>query len=254
MSAFSLGGPGPGCSVSRVRRLLAGELPDADQARLEEHLGSCERCRAARHELEEERRAVQTALPFPAFASGVAERLAAPRRDRRPSFPPQLRRLAPLALAACLALGVAVPLVLRSTQPGGRPEATRLKGGGAALTVFVADAAGTRALSGGEAVPEGARLRVSLAPAGRSQVAVALLDRDGPALLYAGPAAAGPLPGGAFEWTGAARGTIVAVLGDAPVDATALLARLSQGGAAAAAPPGHAVEVVTFPLGRRGPP
>lgn len=252
MSAFSLGGPGPGCSVARVRRLLAGELPDLDRKRLEEHLGGCDRCREVRRELEEEHRAVETALPFPAFASGVAERLAAPGRYRRPSSPAPLRRLAPLALAACLALGVALPLVLRLSQHR-EPEATRVKGGGAALTLFVADAGGARALSGGEAVPEGARLRLSLAPAGRRQVAVALLDRDGPALLYAGPAAAGPLPE-AFEWTGASQGTIVAVLADAPLDAAALLARLSRGGAAAAAPPGQAAEVVTLPLTRRGPP
>jgi len=252
VTAFSLGGPGPGCSASRVRRLLAGELPDPDRALLEEHLGGCARCQGVRRELEEERRAVETALPFPAFASGVAERLASPGRDRRPSFPAQLRRLVPMALAACLALGVAVTLVLRLSQPG-EPEATRLKGGGAALTVFVADAGGARALSGGEAVPEGARLRISLAPAGRAQVAVALLDRDGPALLYAGPATAGPLPQ-AFEWTGAGQGTIVAVLADAPLDAAAFLARLSSGGAAAAAPPGQAAEVVSFPLSRRSPP
>jgi len=252
VSPFSLGGPGPGCSVSRVRRLLAGELADAERARLEEHLESCDRCRAVRRELEEERRAVETALPFPAFASGVAERLASPGRDRRTSLPTPLRRVAPLALAACLALGVALPLVLRLTQPR-ELGATRLKGGGAAVTVFVADAGGARALSGGEAVPEGARLRVSLAPAGRRQVAVALLDRDGPALLYAGPAVAGPLPE-AFEWSGATQGTIVAVLADAPLDVAALLARLSRGGAAAAGPPGQAAEVVTFPLTRRSPP
>jgi hypothetical protein len=235
-----------------VRRLLAGELPDAERARLEEHLGGCARCQVTRRELEEERRAVEAALPFPAFASGVAERLAAPGRDRRAKPPALLRRFAPLALAASLALGVAVPLVLRLSQHGD-PEGTRLKGGGAAITVFVADAAGARALASGEAVPENARLRVSLAPAGRRQMAVALLDPDGPTLLYAGPAAAGPLPE-AFEWTGAPQGTIVAVLADAPLDAGALLARLSRGGAGAAAPQGQAVEVVTFSLTRRSPP
>ena len=67
---------------------------------------------------------------------------------------------------------------------------------------------------------------------------------------HAGPARAGPLPG-AFEWTGAGEGSIVAVLDDAPVDAAALAVRVERAGPAAAAP-GPRAEVLSAPLRREG--
>ncbi|HET9595887.1 MAG TPA: zf-HC2 domain-containing protein [Anaeromyxobacteraceae bacterium] len=44
---LALGGPGPGCSIGRLRRLAAGELTGDARTRLEEHLAGCARCQAS---------------------------------------------------------------------------------------------------------------------------------------------------------------------------------------------------------------
>lgn len=245
----SLGGPGVACSSMTLRRLAAGELPPATAARAAAHLTGCARCQATARAQEEERRALAAELPFEAFAAGVAERLAtgAAPADRRPAW----RRVAPLALAAAVALGVAVPLVgrLAGERAGLLPDpGTRLKGG-AGATLHVRSGGEVRALAPGEPVPAGGALRLALAPAGRRYAAVALLDEDGPALVLTGPAAEALSP--AFEWTGR-RGVLVVVFDDAAVDGAALLARLARGGVAAAAP-GPSAEVVLLPLGRAAP-
>lgn len=244
-----LGGPGVACSRMRVRRLEAGELAGEERARTEAHLAGCERCQRARRELEAERRLLAAELPFEAFAAGVAEELATARRPRR-----RLPAVG-LALAAGLVLVAAAPLVLRvaserSRLVGEGTPSFRTKGGGA-LSLYVREAGGARELHEGEAVPPGAALRVGLSPAGRRFAAVALVDRDGVALLHAGAADPGVLPG-AFEWTAAGEGTLVLVLDDAPVDGAALAARLERGGLDAAAPRA-AAEVVLRPL-RAGAP
>ena len=107
-----------------------------------------------------------------------------------------------------------------------------------------------RALAAGEPVPSGASLRVGLPAAGLAHAAVALVDRDGVAVLFSGPAAAGAV-GDAFEWTGAGDGWLVAVLDDRPVDRDALRARLASGGVDAAA--GAGAEVIVRPLARGAP-
>jgi hypothetical protein len=243
VTALSLGGPGAGCSRARVRRLLAGELKGAERARTEEHLAGCARCQAVRDEAAAEDRAVREALPFETLAAGVAERLA---REERPATPARAtRRWVPVALAASLAVGVAVPLVAR-VVPAPSLDGLRAKGG-PSLTVYVETSGSGRALAPGEPVAPGARLRVGLGPAGRRYAAVLLVDADGAAALYAGPARAGPLPG-AFEWTGEGGGRLVAVLADVPLDATALQALLGRGGAPEAAVPG--ATVVTWSLER----
>lgn len=254
---LSLGGPGVACSRMTLRRLAAGELAPEAAARAAAHLAGCARCQAAAREQEAERRALEAALPFEAFAAGVAERLATAPAGGRP--PSAWRRAAPLALAAALAVGLAAPLVGRlagqgtglgpeATGLGPEATATRLKGA-AAATLHLREGTGSRALAPGEAVPRGGALRLAISPAGRRFAAAALLDEDGPALLQAGPA--GAAPGAAFEWTGR-RGAVVVVLDDAPVDARALLERLARGGAAAAAP-GPDAEVLVLPLRREGP-
>ncbi len=248
MTQLSLGGPGPGCSAIRVRRLAADELSGAERARLEVHVAGCARCQQTQREIAEEARALAAALPFEGFAAGVAERLA---RDEAPPLRRKaLRRWVPVALAATLAVGAAVPLVARltlSTREGG----LRLKGGGPALSVFVRQPGGARELGPDEPVPPGARLRLSLAPGRWSQAAVLLLDSDGTAVLYAGPARAGPLPD-AFEWTGGGEATVIAVLADEPVAADMLAAAVAKGGVKAARSSG--TEVVTLKLVRKGGP
>jgi hypothetical protein len=247
---ITLGGPGVACSAMTLRRLAAGELGADAAARAAAHLAACARCRATASEQEAERRVLAEALPFEAFAAGVAERLVAipAPRPARPAW----RRALPLALAAGVALGVAVPLLARLTQERGGlargEDGTRQKGG-ADATLHLRQAEGSRRLAPGEGIPRGGALRLELKPGGHRFAAAALVDEDGPALLQAGPAAAGPGP--AFEWTGR-RGRLVVVFDDVPVDGAALLGRLARGGSAAASPGGEA-EVVVLPLDRGGP-
>ncbi len=251
-----LGGPGVACSAMRIRRLEAGELAGEERARTEAHLAVCARCQKVDRELGRERARLAADLPFETLAAGVAERLArAPAGARRGALAlaaePLLRaagwRGLGVALAAGIAFAVAVPAVLRVARD--RPS-ERTKGG-AELSVWIHDVRGARALTPGEPVPGRAALRVGLSPAGRRFAAVALVDADGAVILHAGAAEAGVLPG-AFEWTGAGEGTLVAVLDDAPIDAGALADRLARGGPSAAAP-GGAAEVIVRPL-RRDPP
>jgi hypothetical protein len=244
----------------RVRRLAAGELAGDERARTEAHLAACARCQATAGALERERADLERLLPFETFAAGVAERLA--RGTERPARP-RGRRLA-FALAAGLAVVAALPVVLRLARDHGADY--RMKGG-AELAVYARDGEGVRALAPGEPVPRGAALRIGVLPDGRRFVAIALLDADGAAVLYAGPAEAGVLPG-AFEWTGTGDGALVAVLDDAPVDAASLAETLSASGAAAASPireltvvlqeiadhlPGGRAEAVVVPLTRGTP-
>jgi len=244
---LSLGGPGPGCSAMRMRRLAAGEIEGAERAGLLEHVAGCARCQGMQREIAEEGRALAAALPFEDFAAGVAERLA--EAKPLPARTRALRRWVPLALAATLVAAAAVPLVSRLATPP-RDDGTRVKGG-AALSVYLQQAGGARLVPQGEPIPNAARLRLALSPGKRTHAAVILLDADGAAVLYAGAATPGPLPD-AFEWIGAGEATVVAVLGDQPLDADSLAARLARGGVEAARAPG--VEVVTRKLVRRNGP
>jgi hypothetical protein len=236
---LDLGGPGVACSAMRVRRFEAGELHGDEQARTESHLVVCARCQSTQRELVRERALLARDLPFDALAVGVAERLARAQRPR-----PRRHRVVGLALAAGIAVAVAIPVALRAPPAD---DGTRLKGG-AELMVYARGGDTGHALLATEPVPPGAALRIGLAPAGRRYAAVALLDADGAAVLFAGSAQAGVLPG-AFEWTGSGDGTLVAVLADEPIDGQALAARLSRDGVRAAAPDGRA-EVIVRPLRR----
>lgn len=239
MPTLELGGPGPGCSAMAVRRLVAGELQGPERDRLADHVKGCARCQATERELTEERAALVAAMPFDRFAAGVAERLAAPSRSFF-ALPP-LRRVVPLvafAVAACLvvALGATVwadceearhwqELAARFSDA--RAVATRVKGG-AGATVYVQDRAGSRLLGPHESVPAGAKLLLALEPAGHRFAAAALVDRDGPSALYAGPAKQGPLPR-AFEWTGKGTARVVVEYADQPIDEGAFLELAGKG-------------------------
>lgn len=238
---LDLGGPGVACSAMRVRRFEAGELFGDERARTESHLVACARCQTTQRELVRERALLARDLPFEAMAAGVAERLAAQRPRRRSP------RAFALALAAGLAAAVAVPALLRKPAD---ERGYRLKGG-AALTLYARDGAAARPLSPTDRVPANATLRIGLSPDGHKFAAVALVDADGAAILYTGPAATGVLPG-AFEWTGTGEGTLLGVLDDEPIDAAALASRLSRDGPRGAAPNGRA-EVVVRTLQRGAP-
>jgi hypothetical protein len=239
-------GPGVACSALRVRRLEAGELAGVERSRTEAHVASCARCQETARALADERRALQAALPFEAFAAGVAERLADGVARPRRWWPPVLA----YAAAAVLAVALALPLLGRPGRPPADDAGWRAKGR-VELGVYAKDASGVRVLSPGEPVPRGAALQVGLpAGAGRAHAAVALVDGDGPAIIYAGPASAGLL-GGAFEWTGDGDGALVLVLSDAPIDPAALAERLRRGGPDGVGGPG--AEVLVRPLRRESP-
>jgi hypothetical protein len=241
---LDLGGPGMACSSMRVRRFEAGELLGDERARTESHLVVCARCQSTQRELVRERALLARDLPFDELAAGVAEKLARAQPRRRPA---RTARVAGLALAAGLAAAVAIPTLLRS--PDSNDTGVRLKGG-AELTVYARGGDTPHALLPTEPVAAGAALRLGLAPAGRKYAAVALLDADGVAILYAGTALTGALPG-AFEWTGSGDGTLVAVLADEPIDVVTLATRLARDGTRAAAPDGRA-EVIVRQLRRSG--
>jgi len=205
---LDLGGPGPGCSALRVRRLLAGELSGVEKERTEAHVTGCERCAAVRQEIAAEREALRRDVPFPQFAAGVAEKLAhRPRRDF-------VSRWAPFAAAAGIVLVAGTALVLR---PVDTQQGTQSKGS-ASAQIFVQDATGVRELAADELVPYGARLLVSLRPEQRKRVAAVLIEPGETSVIYQGPAVKGPLPQ-AFEWTGKGVVTLLLVLSDSPVDA-----------------------------------
>jgi hypothetical protein len=203
---LDLGGPGPGCSALRVRRLLAGELSGAEKERTEAHLAGCARCAEVQREIVAEREALRRDVPFPQFAAAVAEKLA--HKPQR-SF---VTRWAPLAAAAGLALIAGSALILRPSDT----ERQRSKGA-ASAQLFVQDASGVRELGEGDAVAEGARLLLSLKPEGRKQAAVVLVEPGETSVIYAGPAVKGPLPT-SFVWTGKGVARLLVVLSDSKVD------------------------------------
>ena len=200
---LDLGGPGPGCSAMRVRRLAAGELTGAEKERTQAHVDGCERCAATQREIAVEREALLRDVPFPAFAAGVAEKLA-----QKPQRPAALRWQA-LALAAALALGAGV-LVLRPSDT----ETVRSKGS-ASVQLFVQDARGVHELQG--PVADGARLQLTLHPAGRKYVSALLIEPHEKSVIYSGVAITGPLPQ-AFEWTGSGTATLKIIFADRPID------------------------------------
>ena len=207
---LDLGGPGPGCSALRVRRLLAGELTGVEKERTEAHVADCPRCAAVQQEIAAEREALRRDVPFPQFAAAVAEKLA--RRPQRSL----VARWAPLAAAAGILLVAGTALVLRPADT----ERVRSKGA-ASAQLFVQDASGVRELDAGEAVADGARLLLSLKPEGRKQAAVVLVEPGEASVIYAGPAVKGPLPE-SFVWTGKGVATLLVVLSDSKVDAASI--------------------------------
>jgi anti-sigma factor RsiW len=284
VTVVELGGPkniaAQTCSALRVRRLVAGELSVDESAAAEEHLAACAKCRATRAEVEGEERALAEAVPFEAFAAGVAEKLAQEQeKDREPARERTRQLVKPTPRwARVLGSVVAIPLaaamclfmfkVATEEQPFRRAGSstersigeptdnlgalkrlneTRTKGG-PAVSVFAVRAARTFALREGEPSQQGDRLLPSLEPAGHAFALVALVEPGEVSVLFKGPARAGPLPE-AFEWTGSVtHARIAAVYADAPLDEAAVVAALRGGDAAAIA----GAQVVFHALERRG--
>ena len=209
---LDLGGPGPGCSVMRVRRLSQGELLGGEKARTEEHVQGCARCGATLRELAAEREQLLREVPFDAFAAGVAEKLAA---RQRPARRPFAARWAPVAAAAAVLLIAGGALLRREEQP--QPW-DGIKGA-ATAQLFVQDSRGVHELTSGEKLSRDVRLQLTLHPASRKEAAVVLIEPGEQSVLYAGPAVNGALPS-AFEWSGNARSaTLLVIFTDAPLDA-----------------------------------
>jgi hypothetical protein len=243
-STIDLGGPGVACSAMRVRRLLAGELPGDERARVQSHFDGCERCRATGREIALERERLLADVPFETFAAGVAEKLAES-RVLRPSFGRRLMRAAPLAIAATLLVLGGAPIALKVLR-GDDGYGTRTKGG-AGASLFVQDAQGTRELAAATVVAPGAKLLVNLKPGGRAFAAVVLAEPGELSVIYEGPAKAGPLPE-SFEWTGKGRAELVIIYADDAVHADALRSRLASG--KPVEPDDTGADVVTFRLRR----
>jgi hypothetical protein len=243
-----LGGPGPACSVTQIQRLAAGELEGAVRERIELHLAGCDRCQASSRALEEERRVLEAELPFQEFAAGVAEKLAKNESSHRRRTRWILSAV-PVALAAGLAFVFFIPQLfqedpLRRTGP--------VLKGGTRIIVHVPEGNGSRVLANKEPLPQGGSIRLTLSGATGKQVVIALVDADGVSILYAGRVPTGPIPG-AFEWTGAGKASLVAVVSDDPVDSQLWATRLERHGVAGAVDPGDKVEVVARELWRSSP-
>ncbi len=246
---IDLGGPGPACSATRVRRLLAGELAGAEGERVAQHLAACARCQAVQREIAQEKAELARAVPFEAFAAGVAEKLALGSEPRARKI---ARWVAPLAAAAAVALVAGAALVhrplteesgaSRAKQSGAREKQSGVRSkGGASAQLFVlnpVDARGVRELGVAEPVAQGARLQIFLHPSGRKYAAAVLVEPGESTVLYSGPAVQGALPQ-SFEWTGAGQATLLLVLADAPMSAERLHSR-------ADAPPGADIVQVSL--------
>ena len=152
------------------------------------HVEGCARCRDQLEEMrrqgEEFRREV-----YPRTVDAVVARAA--------------RRGAPrwLLVAVPLAAAAAALLYVRTAPP---PDYLGVKGGGLALTVFVHDGGGARALADGQPVPAGAALRFEVRPARACRLWIVSVDGAGQvSRLFpasgeaASVAGAGALPGGA---------------------------------------------------------
>jgi hypothetical protein len=230
-ATIDLGGPASPCSIARLRRLHAGELLGEERAKTAAHLLACERCRASERELAAERAALLRDVPFEAFASGVAERLASEKPARA-----RLYRYAPL-LAAASILIVALPVALRDRRnPEEQGERSK---GGALAQLYVKDARGVHPWSAGEEIPETADVHAELLPGSRSFAAVVLLEGGEVHPLFSGPARGqdGKPRVVSFGWTGAHDALLVVQLGDQQLDVGALAQQVrARGGPPATGP------------------
>ena len=222
-----------GCSAMRIRRLAGGELQGAEAEKVREHLAACERCQATQREIEEERARLARDVPFESFANGVAEKLAQPTPRRMWS------RFVPAAAAAAVLL-VAVGTRIGPEEPGVRSK------GGASIVLYQRSGATAEILAPDARAGAGP---IAVQVNGGAFAAVVLQEPGETSLLFAGEAKrAVEHP---FEWTGsAAKGSLVVVVSDRPLDGETLRAAIARGGPEAAP---RGAEVIVRPLERSGP-
>jgi hypothetical protein len=158
-----------------LQRLHAGEqdVPGAEAARL--HAAGCEACRARLRAHDEAQARFEAAISFDRFAAGV-ERATQRTRSRAPA--PLVRRLAPLAaLAAVALLGVTL-----APRLGDEVLRNRLKGAGAVeLRIGGTDGTPQRVATPGEpeALLPGERVRLGYAAGAGDYVLAVSVDAAG---------------------------------------------------------------------------
>src|SRR5690349_1592357 len=158
-----------------LRRRRAGEPLGLDGPTIEAHATSCADCRARMRALDEEQRRFEQEISFDRFAAGVerAARGASKTKARRPTSINVW--VAPmLAAAACVVAVVTFVPRHEMTRP-----TTRLKSGGAGITVRVAGAEGQRnaRVDSTEPLARGERLRIGY-QAGNHRYLIALTIDD----------------------------------------------------------------------------
>jgi hypothetical protein len=211
-----LGGPAPGCSTLRIRKLAAGELSAIEADRTRSHLETCPRCQAALREIDSEKARLEKDVPFERFAAGVAEKLAVAPAPRR-----TWRKLLPLAAAAALLIGIGIGRGRSTDDSGIRPK------GGTSARLF--QKVGKDVVAVGEdGIVGTGPLQLELASPDRSQAVMLLLEGHEATVLYAGPTKGARAP---FDWVGPAkRASLVTVLSDMPLDAEAIRRDVAERG------------------------
>lgn len=155
-----------GCASDlRIDEALAGELPGAARAQLDDHLERCAHCRARYDGIAAEREAFLTAAPT--FEALAERRAAAPRRARGPwvgGVGGVVGAAAGLAVAAVVFLSIRAPApphgdALRGSEAGNPvASATRSKGG-PRLGLFIKRGARVTPGQSGARVRPGDRVR-----------------------------------------------------------------------------------------------
>lgn len=208
-----------------LRRLRAGELPEAESTRAHAHLEECGPCKARWRALEDEQRRFERELPFERFAAGVA------RAARRPA-PTLARRLLPLAPLVAVA-AAALLAVWTAPDGDGRSGQNRLKGGikgTAEVALRIAAPAGgpQRDATPGaaEVLAPGERVRIGYKPGGYRFVASISVDERGEisplypeagrSLEVEGGEAMQYLPG-SLEFYGRGAERVIVILSDGPL-------------------------------------
>jgi hypothetical protein len=202
-----------------LRRLHAGELPEAEAPRARAHVSTCAECHEVVNGLKGEQARFEAAIPFERFEAGV-ERTS----RNQPAAPSRPRLKGPLvAMAATVLLTLAVRPLL-SEAPG-----NRLKGGATTELRIGGDGLEQRSVQAGatEALAPGERVRLGYVVDEQYGYVLALsVDEAGEvSALYPSAGMSLPVEPGAgthwlpdsVEFTGSGHERLVLVLSDEPL-------------------------------------